>query len=118
MKSKKTYTEDKDNETYTVPSEVSMAVMTDRVVFLDMLANRLRTAGRDCRALTKEEALELVRMIRDLIEDRQRHARQIQEVTRRLENIVQASVGLSRTIEEARALLASKPKADKEEDAE
>ena len=84
-------------ELYTLPPEVGMTLMTDRIEFLNLFEARIRSEG--AAALGEEQWLELIRAVRDIVTDRIAAKERREEALRRLANLVQQARGFERMAE-------------------
>ena len=68
---------------FVVPTEVAVALGTNRVEFLKMLASQLEKADR---RLTKDEGLGLIQMIIELVQERLEQNKKLAQVQEWIEN--------------------------------
>ena len=91
-------------ETYQVPSEVFIALTTGRTQFLTHLRRHVE-AGT---LIPQEQQVEMVRLLGDLIIDRQKNKETIQELENKLKDIELNARGLEGKLNEIRTGLMRK----------
>ncbi len=89
-----------ENETYLVPGEIAVALSTGRPMMINPLYRRL-TEGDEIFVLSREHQAELVRLLRDLIEDKIALKDKLRRVTLNLEAKVEVLQEVSTMIRDA-----------------
>lgn len=77
------------NEDIIVPSEVVVAISTNRVQFIDMLAQRLKGGG----GLPREEQQGMVKLLREMVDERDKIHQRLQLLERRVNEAYSAAKG-------------------------
>lgn len=94
-------TDEKKTDTYAVPGEVGIALMTGRTEFLKTLEGSVRRG----EVIPPDQVIEMIRLCKDLIDERARNHQRLAEIEKRIDQVVDVNKGIATKADEIDGLI-------------